>query len=504
MKTNWKILRRVLIALAAIGTLVALFYPVENWSGRRAWEECKRELRAKGAVLDWGAYIPPPVPDDQNIFKAPKIQEWFVGRERTDLSRRMASTNSASGPIEGLTLQDATNYLAWSDQFASDLDTIREALKRPFARIDGDYEQTYDIPTPNFVGLRVVAQMLARRAQCYLLLQEPENALHELTLMHDIRRFLEPGPTGKPITLVSAMVDVAITGLYANTIGDGLRVKAWREPQLVALQKQLGATQLSPFVQEAFVDASALVCRTLESTPPVMVGNQRLALPRGTTNMWHSLLDPVTMLSRFAPRGLKVRRIFTPSLLVFSPLAPRGWLYQNMAAYALEQQKLIHIYDPSTKTVSPQKADDVSREMNALKRSSPYTSFASWALPNLVRAWKILALNQSLVNEAMIACALERYHLAHGSYPETLDSLVPQYIDMLPQDIVNGLPLKYHRTTDGKFILYSVAWNGRDDGGSTISHDPVPASQEKPGITRMKGEAVGYRPTADEDDWVWE
>jgi hypothetical protein len=192
-------------------------------------------------------------------------------------------------------------------------------------------------------------------------------------------------------------------------------------------------------------------------------------------------------------------------LLMFSPLAPRGWVYQNMATYALEQQKLSHIYDPSTKIVSPQKADDVSREIRALKSWRPYTSFASWALPNLTRAWKTLALNQSLVNEAMVACALERYHLAHGSYPETLDSLVPQYIDTLPQDIVNGLPLKYriktltpslsHPMGEGgrrpgegqrtqEFLLYSVAWNLRDDGGSTISKD--------------------HRPTADEDDWVWQ
>ena len=69
---------RALVVLAALATLVAAFYLEEDWRGKRAWENCQRELEAKGTVLDWNAYIPPSVPDDQNFFKAPKMQEWFV------------------------------------------------------------------------------------------------------------------------------------------------------------------------------------------------------------------------------------------------------------------------------------------------------------------------------------------------------------------------------------------------------------------------------------------
>src|SRR5215470_10122905 len=70
--------RRWWFALACFITLIALFYAVENWRGKRAWEQCRRELQAKGAILDWSAYIPPPVPDDQNAYKAPGMHEWFV------------------------------------------------------------------------------------------------------------------------------------------------------------------------------------------------------------------------------------------------------------------------------------------------------------------------------------------------------------------------------------------------------------------------------------------
>jgi hypothetical protein len=34
-------------------------------------------------------------------------------------------------------------------------------------------------------------------------------------------------------------------------------------------------------------------------------------------------------------------------------------------------------------------------------------------------------------------------------------------------DLVGGKPLVYRRTRDGKFTLYSIGWNEKDDGGST-------------------------------------
>ena len=92
-KSGWRILRRILISLAILVTLIAIFYTEEDWRGKRAWENCKRELEAKGAVLDWNDYIPPPVPDDQNFFKAPKMQEWFVEKHNGRLNGIVQTTS---------------------------------------------------------------------------------------------------------------------------------------------------------------------------------------------------------------------------------------------------------------------------------------------------------------------------------------------------------------------------------------------------------------------------
>jgi hypothetical protein len=99
--------------------------------------------------------------------------------------------------------------------------------------------------------------------------------------------------------------------------------------------------------------------------------------------------------------------------------------------------------------------------------AKPYNFLAAIGNPNIIKATQTLAHNQTLVNEAQIACALERYRLAHGEYPETLDALKPEFIEKLPHDIIGGQPLFYRRTGDGKFLLYSVGWNETDDGGIT-------------------------------------
>jgi len=72
---------------------------------------------------------------------------------------------------------------------------------------------------------------------------------------------------------------------------------------------------------------------------------------------------------------------------------------------------------------------------------------------------------QAWVNEAIIACAIERYRLAHGALPATLDEL---HMAALPHDVVNGEPLRYRVAGDDNYVLYSVGWNGVDDGGKAV------------------------------------
>ncbi|HEV2436543.1 MAG TPA: hypothetical protein VG077_11150 [Verrucomicrobiae bacterium] len=477
-----KLLRRLLFIFLSLAVLIALFYAEEDWRGKRAWENCRRELEARGEVLDWSAYLPPPVPDEKNVFKVPKIAEWFVGRGETDLSKRLENPKSGwFGALDQITNEvQAKDYLAWSDQFESDFDLIHKALKRPYARMDGDYAHPFETPVPNFVTVRIVAQTLAQRAHCYFLLNRPEPALKELTLVHDICRLLQGAPTGKPMTLVSAMINVAISGLYAETMAEGFQKNVWRAPQLPVLQEQLKDINLATFMVEAFKSERAEECHFFET----------IRQPRISNLFSHN---------RY-PGDKLTFRIFLMRLKDLLPLdpedGPHGWIYQNMVTIAKFDQKVIDDIDLTNNLVMPRKIDRAQRELEKLEKlHGPYTFIAAIAIPNFAKAWQTAAYHQTMVNEAQIACAMERYRLVHGEYPLTLNVLTPQFIEKLPHDIIGGRPsqgpgsasqpLHYRRMSNGKFLLYSVGWNETDDKGQ---------------VAPMKD----GRSDLEIGDWVWE
>jgi hypothetical protein len=165
-------------------------------------------------------------------------------------------------------------------------------------------------------------------------------------------------------------------------------------------------------------------------------------------------------------------------------LMPSGWFYQNQlrsSKFILEQ--FLSIGDMRQQTISPtlaKQADEALRTM----RVAPYSTLCKIILPGLVNSPRKFAWAQAAVNLARTACALERYRLAHGKYPETLDVLAPQSIAKVPHDPIGGQPLHYRSMNDGQFILYSVGWNEKDDGGIV--------SLDKEGSVDL-----------DQGDWVW-
>jgi hypothetical protein len=72
---------------------------------------------------------------------------------------------------------------------------------------------------------------------------------------------------------------------------------------------------------------------------------------------------------------------------------------------------------------------------------------------------------------AQIGFALAAYRADHGSYPDRLDALVPNYISQVPKDRYSEKPLLFKRQGTG-FLLYSVGLNGVDDGGKSFDSDP--------------------------------
>ena len=71
-------------------------------------------------------------------------------------------------------------------------------------------------------------------------------------------------------------------------------------------------------------------------------------------------------------------------------------------------------------------------------------------------------LIQTTSAQIQTACALERFRLRNNRYPQNLSD-----VGTIPEDPITGAPQIYRVSTDAtSYVLYSVGWDGRDNGGA--------------------------------------
>ena len=148
-------------------------------------------------------------------------------------------------------------------------------------------------------------------------------------------------------------------------------------------------------------------------------------------------------------------------------LIPTGWFYQNQLRCARLMVELLSAAGgcKSGNLFSSRRPSADAALTAETKHRRPFQFPRKTVAAGAGQCREEICLRTKSVDLARVAIALERYRLAHGEYPESLDALSPQFIDKLPHDIINGQPLHYRRTSDGQFVLYSVGWNETDDGG---------------------------------------
>jgi len=154
-------------------------------------------------------------------------------------------------------------------------------------------------------------------------------------------------------------------------------------------------------------------------------------------------------------------------------MSPGGWdRFEQLNVNRSFHDMVLPRIDLAARVINPSFNHSIDLALKKYSDCNPFRSaliehsiFAKMLMPVFSHIPQITAFTQSEVDMAMVACALERYRLAQGQYPEQLNALVPRFVAVLPHDIINGQALKYRLTTNGRFILYSVGWNEKDDGG---------------------------------------
>ncbi|MDB6108606.1 MAG: hypothetical protein JWR69_356 [Pedosphaera sp.] len=509
---SWRMLRRGLIGLAALLTLIALCYAVVNWRGQRAWAAYKTKLDARGIRLHLKAFIPPPVPDDQNFAMTPFLAPLFdfnptplkPGESRwrdTNGFKRVSefATVVGSGPSEGRQgwragqktelaewlrhLQHEKNKSATPtnaqpagvddkavaaavmeafQEFRPVLEELREASHRPHARFNVRYdeENPWAILLPHLAVVNRTSRVLEVRAAAELALGKTEAACEDVNFI----LYLADSVKEEPF-LISYLLRVAVMDQALQAVWEGLAGRQWTEAQLQDFQARLRDLTL---------------IRDLEQP----MGAERAA---GDETIAHL---------RERPDGA---RLFTElgggnnfvDALLFH-LAPRGWIYQEQVSYhQIYDQFILPGYDPAAGMIHPAIIEASAKSFEKLFGDTAancweHRLMARLLLPAVSRCYQKSARAQTGVNEAILACALERHRLANGRVPDSLEALVPRFLPKLPPDVLTGEPLKYRRLDDGQFLIYSVGWNEKDDGGVVVST----------GKNKVLDAAQG--------DWVWQ
>jgi hypothetical protein len=477
---------RGLALSAALVVLIGAFYAEENWRGRRAWAACQQDLAARGVELDWRKFNPPPVPDDQNFALTPFLAPLFdfnpgprdpgqsrwrdlaghdratefgaklltgakagdgpsfqLDGQRTDLPACLAllrkeAKSSTASPVFPTRADAAAAVMEALQPYQAVLSELRSASHRPFSRFNIEYnaDDPMSILLPHLGVLRHVARTLEIQASAELALGKTEAAFDDVRLIFFIADSIQPEPF-----LISHSVRSSLLNTGMQIIWEGLAQHRWSDDQLRDFQTRLAAIHLVADLNRALAAERAAF------------GNPML---RFIQNHKNALRDWIANDDSAAP-------------LTYLLGGPTGWLYQEQVSYQrLYDQRILPALDVRAGQVHPRIADDDYKLLtNDLAGSSfwHHTALAKLVLPQLVRMFQRTAVVQSTVNQAVVACALERDRLAEGNYPPTQAALVPRYTDTLPAGACDGQPLSYQPAGPNKFALYDVGWNLTDDHG---------------------------------------
>ena len=512
---------KALFGLCCVATLIALFYAEEDIRGKWAWNSFKRQWEARGE-LKLASFTPPTVPDDQNFALTPIMFSTYgsmidktgheinprntniVNRLNLNIYRDSDNVGGTNGSWVKGTLTDLrgwqnyyrtptnvdgraiTNEFPTSPQpqspaqdvllalskYDSTVEELRQASRMLYSRFPLQYDKDdpAEIWLPHLAKLKQSAQLLQLRAIAELQAGQSDHAVADLKLM----RYLTDASRTEPF-LISHLVRIVMSGFMLQPIYEGLADHKWSDAQLAELDAELAKFDFLTDYQQSMRGEAAATAKMID-----YVEHTRKVTPF------------LNLFNNGEPHGFL-------GIDFVCYLAPSGWFHQNQIRFVefyLEQ--CVPVVNAEKREVSPAAAKNAQAHLDEVTaHPTPYNALQSLFFQP-VRKYIFdknasadrFARAQASVDLARVGVALERYKLAHGAYPESLDALAPQFLQKIPRDVIGGQPLKYRRTND-RFVLYSIGWNEKDDGG-VVALDLSGPSDE-----------IRLTPDSDSGDWVW-
>ncbi len=498
--------RKLAYALIVFVTLIALLYAEENFRGQRAWEHYRKEAEARGLQLNFATFIPPPIPDEENGANTPWIQSWFprlqgdtntwikpfaeaVGklkptrnpatgqRHFTDLTQWMRTLNAAKAADAKKQKREApaqveiTNRVeaarAVLDEMkvaAPALAELETASKKPRVRYPVDYSRDpFAILLPHLSRLKFVTQSLGVRASAELTLGDTNAAFHDVLTM----LWVIDSARDEPF-MIGHLIRVACIQATAQVIWEGIARHQWADAQLQVLQERLAQNNFVISLQSSMNAERAGAFLAIEQV-------------RLRHNLWQLLDEQSRAANPWAEFG------------GWTHLAPRGWFHLEAVNYGRAMDaRLGNAISVRDRTINARQfnvsEDERERDppQEGLQLIFQHRFFTQLLLPAARNAAQRMAFGQVSADTATLACALERFRLAHGRQPATLGELAPQFIAQIPHDILTGEPFQFERVSDDDFVISSKGW-----------------PETSPPAAEKAGEAHPPRIEFKPGEWIW-
>ncbi len=425
--------------MAIMVTVPVAYFQIEAWRGKRAWDAYIADLKAKGTWTDLDSLRPASVSDEQNFAMAPILQPFFLDPKDPDYWKKTDwlklpdqprnDIQSPANAFSGITdIQAWQKYLGTDDvlsevnKLAPQLDAFRAASQRPSA-VYPTWLNTDGFISTNLAKLLNLGQVMTLRVNAELAAGQNENAAQDLVANLRFGRLLAGGPT-----LTSALIGIAIIGEGTESLRMGLERSQWTDAQLHEIQDELRRADFIAWQRRGFIIAE-----------------------------WRM---PSLTKKPLASIRWDEKDTLTSKIITFLDLQiPKGWWYQNLLVHDRYFQSLLPAFQPEAHYFDAEIARQAwDQWLQAYPASSPYTYWGKYTTVNLSSLALEGAIDQIQTDQTLAACALERYRLANGKFPEKLDALIPQFLAKVPTEVfIKGQPMQYERLGDNQYRLLSTS-----------------------------------------------
>ncbi len=468
--------RRRIWALAAfLLAAPVVFLVVENLRGYFALQSWRSQMAAAGEEFRV-ENLAPTVPDEA-IKNGERLVE--IGKSLRELRKscplieahpllmRFTGPAEARSLIGGATPEfalpsavgDWESLRAQLDQGNSLLTTAKSLLEQPHA-FAFDYSKGANLAIPGS-DLHAVHFWLRADLLWHLHTGDHAGVLDSLRASMALARSFASIRTLIWLTMANGLKVFSTDALWS-----ALQLDGWTDEQLQLLQKSLEESGSATSLVRAVEMERAWVPLHFAMLRESAEGRATLARMNGVE------LFPIFLDDSYEPPEPP------PEYLIWlqGMLWRLAWSHQNeLRVLRAMHSEVVSLREWAAKRAwlgSPMRAEKPDVRSAEIKAWRSVFAEALNSAPLVRSAAKTTVHVEIQTALGITAVALHRYRQRHGKWPETLDALVPDFVEAPPTDWADGQPLRYEHKEDGTFLLYSAGLDGADDGGDVRPTDP--------------------------------